>query len=166
MKNSKFYLCLILAAGMFISCEEEEEVSPQITEEQAVAKATSMTSAGTVTSKSTSTTTEGDVYYEIDITTSEAAVIEFEYFQATGELKEIEGDNGPFNYEVTPGMGLKTFSQAKAAALAAQSGDVISWSLEKNSSSGNWEYKFTIIDSNQEDFTVRINASTGAVIGG
>ena len=165
MNKIKLILIILFAAGIFAACEEEE-VSPQINEAQAVEKATSMVSEGTVSDTSTSTTTEGAVYYEVDITASSGAVIEVELFQATGELKEIEGDNGPFSYEVDPGMGLKTFTQAKAAALAAQPGDVLSWSLEKDSSSGLWGYEFVILDSNQEDHAVRINASTGEVIGG
>lgn len=164
MNTIKIYLALILAAGIFVSCDKDEEVSPNITEEQAVKKATSSISTGTVSHKSTNTTVTGAVYYEVDITTADAAVIEFEYFQAKGDLKKIEGDNGPFDYEVNPGMGLKPFSQAKAAALAAQPGEVLSWSLDKDSSTGVWEYEFTIINSNQEDFIVFINASTGEVI--
>lgn len=162
MKNLLNYFLILLFAGTIVSCSEDDEIKP-LTEEQAKSKVLGMTS-GTVISSDADTTTSGVVYFDIDVETTSGAIIEFEIFLETGELKEIEGDNGPFDYEVDPGMGLIKFSVAKAAALSARPGEVQRWSLEKDNSSGIWTYTFEILNGNQEDFTVKINATNGTII--
>ncbi|MGK7390520.1 MAG: PepSY domain-containing protein [Candidatus Cyclobacteriaceae bacterium M2_1C_046] len=163
MKKLSIYFLTLLFAGFLVACGDDEDEILPINEQQAINQALASTS-GTVTSTDPDTTSTGEVYYNVDIETDAGAVIEFEYFQADGSLKSIEGDNGPFDYELNPGMGLILFSAAKNAALTARPGEVQRWSLEKNNA-GTWIYTFEILNTDTgEDFTVKINATTGAVI--
>ncbi len=108
------------------------------------------------------TSTSGD-YYEVDVQTSVGAIVEFEFYVADGSLKEIEGTEAPFDYEVNPGMGLIPFSQAKGIALTERPFVLMGWSLEKDSSSSIWTYRFEI-ENDSDSYTVRINAETGQII--
>lgn len=162
MKKLSIYFLTLLFAGFLFSCGDNDDVILPITEQQAASQALASTS-GTVVSTEPDTTSTGEVYYDVEVQTNAGAIIEFEYFQADGSLKSIEGDNGPFDYEVDPGMGLILFSAAKNAALTARPGQVQRWDLEKNGA-GTWVYTFEILNDAGEDFTVEINAVTGAVI--
>lgn len=155
-----FFLSLIV---LLAACGDDEEVV-QITEQQAATQALSMTS-GTVTSTDPDTTAAGQVYYDVDVVTSEGAVIEFEYWQSDGSLKEIRGESGPFTYEVNPGLGLMLFSAARELALNTQPGQVSRWDLERDTSSNVWTYTFEI-NTDNDSFEVRINAENGTVISG
>ncbi len=163
MKKVSVYFIALLFAGFFISCnnDDEPEIVP-ITQQDAISKALEMTS-GTIISSSTNTNAEGEKYFEVEVETTSGAIIEFEYFELNGELKGIEGDSGPFDYEVNPGMGLIKFSTAKNAALNAQPGEVLRWSLKEDSPDV-WLYTFEILNSNQEEFTVEVNALTGEIV--
>ncbi|MCX2744106.1 PepSY domain-containing protein [Mangrovivirga sp. M17] len=169
MRRLLGYFMIILFAGAMVACGDDEEVVGPINDQQAETKALSSLSgtSGTVTSNDVDTTATNEFYYDIDVVTTEGAVLEFEYFQEDGSLKEIEGDSGPFDYEVNPGMGLILFSVAKAAALeaiTAQPGEVLRWSLEFDATADAWVYTFEVLDANSEDLTVRINAASGTVI--
>ncbi|QCK15233.1 PepSY domain-containing protein [Mangrovivirga cuniculi] len=169
MRRLLGYFTMILFAGAMIACGDDEEVAGPINEQQAETKALSSLSGteGTVTSNDVDTTTTNQTFYDVNITTTEGAKIEFEYFTEDGSLKEIEGDSGPFEYEVNPGMGLILFSAAKAIALdslEAQPGEVLRWALEFDVALDAWVYTFEVMDANSEDFSVRIDATSGTVI--
>lgn len=160
MKKVSIYFLAVLFAGFFASCsDDDEEISP-LTQQDAISKALMMT-PGTVLSSSTETNAEGLTYFDVAVQTSTGAIVEFEYYQVDGALKEIEGDQGPFDYELNPGMGLIKFSAAKNAALNAQPGEVLRWSL-KEQFPDVWIYAFDVLNSNGEEFNVEVNAQTGA----
>jgi uncharacterized membrane protein YkoI len=169
MKNSLIYFVAILLAGAFFACGDEDEVVGPLTSEQAVSQALGSLSGttGTVSSTEMDSTSSNQVYYDIDVITSEGAVIEFEYFQADGKLKSIEGDSGPFDYEVNPGMGLILYSNAKGTALGTiqdQSGQVLRWVLAFDDDLNTWVYTFEVMNGNEEESTVMIDAATGNII--
>lgn len=140
--------------------DDEDEVTP-ITANIAGNSALSMTS-GTIVNNELNTSTGGD-YYEVDVQTSGGAIVEFEFYVADGSLKEIEGTMAPFDYEVNVGMGLIPFSQARNIALTERPFVLMEWSLEKDSSSNIWTYRFEIEDDS-ESYTVKINATNGQII--
>ena len=81
---------LIALGFLFFSCDDES--NPAIlTADKASNKATNLVS-GTVTSVEVDST--GTPYWEIDITTDGGGKVEVKFDQATGELLEIEGDEG------------------------------------------------------------------------
>lgn len=162
MKKLAIYSLSLLFAGFLFSCsDDEEQTIVPINEQQAASKALTMTS-GTVISTDPDTTSAGAIYYDVEVRTSAGAIIEFEYFQADGSLKSIEGDSGPFDYEVNPGMGLMLYSAARTKALNTHAGAITGWDLVKGSS-GIWTYTFEI-ETDSNSFTVKINAQTGEII--
>ena len=153
-------LMLIFTLGfLVISCDDETNPSI-LTTEKASKKATNLVS-GTVTSVEVDST--GAPYWEVKITTDSGGEVEVKFDQATGNLLEIEGDVGPFDYEVTPGMGLIPFSEARAELFAEYvDAEIIEWELEQDLE-GNWVYEFDII-FNQDEISVKIDAETGNII--
>ena len=170
MKKLLNYFLIVLFAGAIVACGDDDDgVLGPITEQQAETTALASLSgtAGTVTSTDVDTTLNNELYFDVHVTTSEGAKLEFEYFIDNGELKSIEGDSGPFDYEVSPGMGLVNFSIAKAAAvgsLNAQPAMVLRWELEFDTARGIWVYTFELLDANEVEHEVKVNATTGAVI--
>lgn len=162
MKRISTYFLAILFAGFFTACnnDDEDEVLP-FTQQDAISKAMEMTS-GTLVSSRTKTDGAGESYYAVTIETTTGGIVEFGFYEETGDLKRIEAEQGPYDYEVNPGMGLIKFSKAKEAALNKQQGEVLNWSLEEDFPDV-WIYIVDILDDNDDDFTVEVNAQTGAV---
>ncbi len=76
-----------------------------------------------------------------------------------GELLNIEGSYAPFDYEVTPGGDLITFSRAKEIAFTDRDGELIEWALD-HTEDGNWIYELYIAQG-ETKITVKVNAATG-----
>ena len=110
-----------------------------------------------------SDTERGLVVWEVKVRTASGGLVETKIVSATGAVLEIEGDTGPFDYEVTPGSPLVPLSVARAAALAAQAGTLKQWQLEMEESNL-WEYEFYIIAADATVFEVEVNATTGVVL--
>ncbi len=161
MKNLKLYFLMICMMLSIAACNDDADEITPINADIAGSSAMSMTS-GTIVSNEMNTSTSGD-YYEVDVQTSVGAIVEFEFYVADGSLKEIEGTEAPFDYEVNPGMGLIPFSQAKGIALTERPFVLMGWSLEKDSSSSVWTYRFEI-ENDSDSYSVRINAETGQII--
>lgn len=146
-------------AVFFWACNEDD--GPAVMDSnEAAAKALQIIS-GTVTSTELDSSGVANEW-EVTVVTDGGAEVEVEFDQATGQLVEIEGDQGPFDYEINPGQGLISFSQAKDIALNAAAGEIESWELEKDAS-GNWIYEFTLINDGQTE-SVEIDAVTGTVL--
>ncbi len=168
MKRIFSYFLMVLFAGAFVACGDDDEMDGPLTQVQAESFALSAITgtSGSITSSDVDTTSTNLLYYDIDIVTTEGAVLEFEYYQADRSLKSIEGDSGPFDYEVNPGMGLVPFSIARAAALGTisdGSGEILRWDLEFDNSRNIWVYTLEIMDGNEVESTILINASTGTI---
>jgi len=155
----KYFLSLVIAT-FFFACGNDDDPT-NISAQQAAAKALNIVS-GQVTSTeldNTGTVPEWDV----DVTTDAGSKIELEFDHATGNLLEIEGNEGPFTYEVDPGLGLVIFSQAKETAMQeVDFGEITKWELEKDEA-GKWIYEFIIANDGQEQ-QIKIDAATGLVI--
>lgn len=116
---------------------------------------------GTVTEVEADTERSLSVW-EVKVRTTGGGLVEVKVVQESGAVLEIEGDVGPFDYEVVPGAPLVNLSVARAAAQAAQAGTLKQWELELEE--GNrWEYEFYIVASDATVYEVEVNAETGAV---
>ncbi len=156
---SKFFYTLFISAIIF-SCSDDD--GPTIfSSEQAAAKALEMVSGQVVSTELDSAGT--DYEWDVKVMTDGGSEVEFEFDQATGTLLEISGDEGPFSYEVNPGLGLVPFSQARDAALGTvTNGEISGWELEQDAQ-GNWVYEFEVISDGQSEM-VAVDAATGTVI--
>jgi uncharacterized membrane protein YkoI len=81
----------------------------------------------------------------------------------TGNIREIHGLTGPFDYSLDPGNGLMSYQDIRAIALNAKSGNIASWKFEKDESDNRWEYRFFITAGNG-NWELRISAVDGQVL--
>jgi hypothetical protein len=155
--KSSFILLIISA---FFACSEDDS-APILSPEAAATKAATITS-GSVQSIDKDTLSTGEFTLEVKMITTSGSVVELEFYEASGALREITGEEAPFDYDVNPGMGLLTFADARAIALTELPGEIIKWQLEQNSL-GVWIYEIEIMINGNAD-KVKINASTGEII--
>jgi len=103
---------------------------------------------------------EGVSTWKIDIVDANGAEVEIYIRESDGSLFRIDGESGPFSYNLTPGNGLLSFTDARAKADAVSSGALEEWRLRKDDSYGNeWVYEFKY-----DDPEVIIRATDGKVL--
>jgi uncharacterized membrane protein YkoI len=116
---------------------------------------------GTVT-ETESDTERGLAVWEVKVRTASGGLVEIKIVAENGAVLELEGETGPFDYEVTPGAPLVNLSTARAAATAAQAGTLKQWELELEEQN-RWEYEFYIVAADATVYEIEVNAETGAV---
>jgi len=108
---------------------------------------------------------DGIELWEVKVQNSIGAIVRFYWRMDSGVLYKIDGQEEPFNYEVTPGNGLITYTAAKTQAIAAVKNDnLLRWQLEKESNFANkWVYRFEI-DDDGTTLRVFVDATNGDVL--
>jgi len=155
----KYFLSLLIVTS-FLACGEDDD-PVNISADQAAAKALAIVSGQVSSTELDDSGTQPE--WDVDVTTDAGSKIQIEFDHATGDLLEIEGNEGPFSYEVDPGLGLVVFSQAKETAMnEAEVGELSKWELEQDEA-GKWIYEFIIVNDGQEQ-QIKIDAVTGSVI--
>ncbi|MDZ7605545.1 MAG: PepSY domain-containing protein [Cyclobacteriaceae bacterium] len=159
----KIVICLFLSVSAFIySCTNTEE--PALTAPTNIQdKSTDMFAGQVIESKKEME--DGIEVWEVKVQNANGAIVRFYWRVDSGVLYEIDGQEVPFNYEVTPGNGLITYSAAKTQAIAAlKNDDLLRWQLEKESDFANkWIYRFEF-DDDGSTIRVFVDASTGDVL--
>jgi len=92
------------------------------------------------------------------------ARLSFELLQANGVVISVEGDVGPFDYDLVPGNGIASLATAMAAAKRAQAGAIVKWELELEDDR-RWEYEFYMRDSLGAVWEIELDARTLALLG-
>lgn len=147
---------------LIIGCKNE--ISAPLTsmsETQAVQKTLLSVQSNLVSVQRIKTNDNG--IWEVKVITASGALIKFEYFESNGQIREIHGLTGPFDYNLDPGNGLMLYQDVRAIALNAKAGNITSWKLEKDESDNRWEYRFFITASDGK-WELRINAETGQIL--
>jgi hypothetical protein len=162
MKKIILNSTLLLIILSLLSCGDDDSPVPVLSSGTAASQAISVVSGTVISNKRDTVLTTGEIVWEVTVQTSSGSEVSMEFFEQGGALREISGEDAPFDYEVTPGMGLIAFSVAKATALSEMDGEIVSWELDQNSE-GTWIYKIKITLNGITD-EVKINAGTGAVI--
>jgi hypothetical protein len=163
MKNSVFILLLILFLTGLYSCEKSSENTPEVP--QSVIDKSLNLFTGAVTEKKF-VSEEGIDSWEVKIEDTNGSVLTF-YWAASNEmLVKMEGDQGPFDYEIVPGMGLINYSAAKTFAIAAVKNNAVArWQLKKEDKFINkWVYSFEMNKSGGGTTKVYIDAQNGDVL--
>lgn len=101
--------------------------------------------------------------WKVEARLASGARVEFELLQSNGLVISIEGEMGPYDYDLNPGNGIVTFANARTAALAAQAGTIVQWELELEERD-RWEYEFYIRDAQGALWEVELDAKTGRVL--
>ena len=102
-------------------------------------------------------TDSDDDDYEIYIETNSGAIVEF-YFE-DGQLEEMEGEKGPFDYNFTID-GLISFSDALNIALNEVDGTLVEWDLDLDDD----QYFEFHIEQNGSEYEVEVDAKNGNVL--
>lgn len=100
--------------------------------------------------------------WEITVATSGGAEVEVTLEEESGELVEVEGADGPFDYEVTPGSGLMNFSTIREIVLDTGDEKIVEWELEFNSEF-KWVYE-VILQAGDKEIRIKIDAETGEIL--
>jgi uncharacterized membrane protein YkoI len=161
MKKSALFLSSLLLLSHF-SCNDKSDPSPTAPVE-IQDKSTDMFSGEVIETKKE--TEDGIELWEVKVRNSNNSIVRFYWMVASGQLHEIDGQDSPFTYEVTPGMGLITYSAAKTQAIAAVKNDnLLRWQLEKESDFANkWVYRFEF-DDDETEVRVFVDASNGDIL--
>jgi len=89
---------------------------------------------------------EGLDAWEIKIQNQEGSIVSFYWTVAGSTLFKIDGQTGPFDYDLLPGNNLISFTTAKTPAFAAVKDDTLNrWELAQEDKFINkWVYTFEI----------------------
>lgn len=152
-------LVITLAIAMVLAaCSDDDGDDDMTAPDSVVTKALALID-GTVT-ESEPENEEGILAWKVDITTTQGAEVEVYCRQDDNTLLRLDGESGPFDYNIDPGNGLIDFNQAKTIADGETSEDLENWRLRVEDKYNNlWVFtlEFTSIK-------VFINAEDGSVI--
>lgn len=107
-------------------------------------------------------TERGLPVWEAKVKMAGGGIIKIKVVEDLGKIIKLKGKTGPFDYDFDPEGSFITFGEAKALALAANPGDLMSWSLELEEDN-QWEYEFHIV-SNSERVEVEVKGFATEVI--
>lgn len=140
LKRSFLLVPFLLSLLVFTACKDEVTApANQMNEQQSVQKSLSSVQSNLVSVSRIKS--NSDNLWEVRVMTPSGAIIKFEYFETTGQIREIQGLTSPFDYDLNPGNGLILYQDARVIALTAKSGNITSWKLEKDESDNRWEYR-------------------------
>ena len=163
MIKRSFLPIFVIAVSLLVSASKNEvnEPTSQMSDNQAVQKSIASVPSNLVSINRIKS--NDDNLWEVKVLTPSGALIKFEYFEVTGNIREIHGLTGPFDYNLDPGNGLMLYQDIRVIALNAKSGSITSWKLERDESDNRWEYRF-FITANDGNWELRIHAQTGQML--
>ena len=154
----RIYLLVLVAATILVNCSDDDESSPMQAPAVVMNKALTLI-PGTVT-ESEPENEEGILAWKVDITTAQGAEVEVYCRQDDNTLLRLDGESGPFDYNIDPGNGLIDFNQAKTVADGETSENLDNWRLRIEDKYNNlWVYTLEFTST-----TVFINAEDGSVL--
>lgn len=99
--------------------------------------------------------------WEAKVRTAGGALVEVYFTQQSGQVLQVEGKTGPFDYAIDPGAGFVTLEAAVTAARAARAGELRQWELELDDDM-RWEYEILLLAGGVL-YGVDVDARTGAI---
>ncbi len=162
MKNI-FLITIIIASLALVSCNETSEDNNPTVPQSVIDNSLNLFDGSVI---ETGTEEEDGIKsWEIKIQDSEGAIVKFYWDIRTEFLVKIEGQVGPFAYDIAPGNNLINYSTAKTVATGAiKNSSLLRWKLKKESDFINkWVYSFEF-DDNNNTIKVYIDAENGDVL--
>ena len=110
-----------------------------------------------------STKLDGVDVWKVRIENEFGSIVSFYWQRSYTKLFRIEGEQGPFNYELKPPLSVIVLSTARFLALEShESEELQSWRLIKDSSlNQQWVYQFFL---KEKESPVSVNASSGDLL--
>ncbi len=108
---------------------------------------------------------DGNKTWEVKIQNSEGSKVKFYWLVGNEALYRIDGQEGPFDYDLNPGNNLINFSVAKTVAMGAVKIEaLVKWQIRKEEKfTDNWVYNFEFNKTNGST-TVYIDAENGNIL--
>ena len=163
MLKERFLFAMLITVSFLLSaCKSEINQPQQVMDDKQAIQKTMNSVQGSLVSVNRIKVNQNGIL-EVKVITASGALIKFEYFESTGNIREIHGLTGPFDYNLDPGNEFMLYQDVRAIALTAKPGNITSWKLEKDESDNRWEYRF-FISANDGNWELRINAATGQIL--
>lgn len=99
--------------------------------------------------------------WKINVIAVTGGALSIEFSDNQNELFLIEGNEGPFDYEILPLQKSVSFSRAKKTAEDYSGQKILKWNLKKNKEV--WEYSFWVFTKSGKA-QIRVNAESGELI--
>ncbi len=151
----------VVGAMLLAACSSSESTTPAEVDEQAArAKVSEAVPGGTIASVSKLDEAE-EHRWAASVKLANGAELNVEIERATGVLAEIEGEKGPFDYDLpAPANGYLTYAQARTKALAAKAGDIELWEVKTDKV----QYEFYVREpSTTRLYEIKLDATNGTV---
>lgn len=149
-------------SGNLIIPEEWNQKDPgssALSREDAEAKAMGLF-AGSIRETEIQVEENGILTWKVDIANTSGAEAEIYFRQDDGSLFRIDGEKGPFGYNIEPGNNLISFQRAREIADARGDGALEQWRLRQEDSFNNqWVYTLEY-DKNE----VSLNGTDGSIL--
>lgn len=104
----------------------------------------------------------GLAVYEIELLLASGGKLEVVVVKDVFEILEVEGQSGPFDYDIDPQGSFISLSEALLLATDSLGGEITRWELELEEDN-KWEFEVHIA-SDAGKFEVEIDAFTGAIL--
>ena len=106
---------------------------------------------------------EGIDVWKVKIENNAGAIVSFYWQKNYTILFRIEGEKGPFSYELKPHLGIIVVSTARFLAFESYSSEeLIYWKLIRdNSLDQKWVYQFFL---KEKEVPITVNATSGDII--
>ncbi len=105
---------------------------------------------------------DGYEVYEVYVVAADGALLSIEIHATTGEIVEVEQEDGGPTADLQLPEGFVSAAEAVAQARLAAPGEVLWWELELDDD-GDWEYDVYILADDGTFFEVEVDARTGEV---
>ena len=159
----KIILVLLIATSTItISCDENSTPIPEVP--QSIIDKSLSYFDGEIIEKELEKE-DGIDKWEIKIQNDNGSIVKF-YWRVNGQtLLKMEGEKGPFDYEIIAGNSLITYSTALTVAKGAVKNDkVTKWELQQEEDFiDKWVYSFEF-DDNGDSIKVYIDAENGDIL--
>lgn len=157
----RLFILILLVCFCSFSCEEQFGFDDNEVPQKIVDNSIQLFQ-GTVLEK-TSSILGGTQVWKVKIENNSGAIISFYWQKSYTILFQVEGEEGPFNYELDPPLNVIMLSTAKFLGFESYSSEVlISWKLTRDNSQKNkWVYQFFLTGNDQP---ITVNASSGDLL--
>ncbi len=152
-------IILILSVALLFSCEDPLDEQIEVPGE--LINSTQLFFEGSVIEKGAANVDDVDAW-KIKLQNSDGAITTFYWRKTYNSLFRIDGEKGPFSYEIKPPFDVINFSTAKFLAFNSNSTeDLVSWTFSRRDDVAKWYYQFYLED--RED-PIIIDAGSGEVV--
>ncbi len=155
----KRFFTILLITSLLISCDDPLGLEGDTVPDKLVQNSLDLFQ-GEVIGKSATRLDDIEVW-KVSIENADGAITSLYWRKPFNNLFMIEGEKGPFNYELAPPLNVINLSTARFLAFHGNEQEFISWKIFLLASNDTrWAYRFTLPDGTH----ITIDAGSGDII--